>query len=70
MKQVYITKDEFLQNIVKMCPNSLVSNIHGEMYFMSRRAFNIWINTEQCPVFVVEKENLKNTKWLAIPLTV
>ena len=70
MKQVYITKEEFLQNIVKMCPNSLVSKIQGEMYFMSRRAFNTWLNTEQCPVFVVEKEYLQNTKWLAVPLTV
>lgn len=70
MKQVYITKEEFLQNIVKMCPNSLVSKIQGEMYFMSRRAFNTWINTEQCPVFVVEKEYLQDTKWLAVPLTV
>ena len=70
MKQVYITKEEFLQNIVKMCPNSLISKIHGEMYFMSRRAFNTWLSTEQCPVFLVEKPNLQDTKWLAVPLTV
>lgn len=70
MKQVYITKEEFLANITLMNKKSLVSRINGETYFISRRVFNTWMTTQQCPIFVINKPELKGTKWLAVPLTV
>ena len=69
MKTIKIT-DLTQMQVIKMLRASMLVEIGGERFFVTRRVFNILIDktADQVDLFVIEKEYMGNkSKWIAIP---
>lgn len=69
MKTIEITALTQMQ-VIKMLRASMLVEIGGKRFFVTRRVFNILVDktADQIDLFVIEKEYMgSKSKWIAIP---
>ena len=69
MKTIKITASTQMQ-VIKMLRASMLVEIGGERFLVTRRVFNILVDktADQIDLFVIEKEYMgSKSKWIAIP---